>query len=230
MKNSIRLTGLLFALGCSSQKTETQNDTASNTDESDSAELSETGTPTDTHTDTEPPAIAVGDFHEGGVVFYLDDTGFGLIASVFDAGMADWAMLYASVPGAYGEGIGEGQSNTQNAVDHFSGGSDTYAVHLCDNATDGGQSDWFLPSKEELWEMLLQQDAIDAQAAQRGGDMIEDSRFYWSSTQSDSDPRYVHGAYSELFDTSGNSVGPYAATNSKNESMYVRPVRSFQAD
>jgi hypothetical protein len=59
---------------------------------------------------------------------------------------------------------------------------------------------------------------------------METGGFYWSSTQVSEDPRYVYGAYSEMWDTSGNSVGPYAATNSKNEGMYVRAIRSFYTE
>ena len=41
-----------------------------------------------------------------------------------------------------------GEFNTQLIID--AQGSGTYAASICDNATDGGKTDWYLPSTDEL--------------------------------------------------------------------------------
>lgn len=196
----------------------------------DTGEPAVTTTGTSTTSTTTKGTIGIGDFYAGGVVFYLDDAGFGLIASVVNLGEADWSSLYNVVPDAFDESIGAGETNTNNAVKYLGGPSGSYAVHLCYNATSEGYDDWYLPSKDELWEMMLNKDLIDSVSILNGGEAITSTGFFWSSTQGKEDSRYVYGAYAEMWDMDGNSVGPYAATNSKNESMYVRAIRSFYVE
>ena len=50
--------------------------------------------------------------------------------------------------GATAIAIGTGMSNTQKIVGIQGEGS--YAAKLCSDLTQGGYSDWFLPSKDEL--------------------------------------------------------------------------------
>jgi hypothetical protein len=50
--------------------------------------------------------------------------------------------------GATETAIGTGKANTQKIVDIQGNGS--YAAKLCSDLTQGGYSDWFLPSKDEL--------------------------------------------------------------------------------
>ena len=55
-------------------------------------------------------------------------------------------------------GIGEGKANSQYIYDaHGPSGDDTLsnypAFEACYNYKGGGYSDWFLPSKDELWQM-----------------------------------------------------------------------------
>ena len=232
MRRITVLSILFISSGCAEKSSDAGEDTggAPSTDTGDETNT-DTGEEanTDSGDDTDTDSIQLGDFHEGGVVFYVDESGFGLIASVTDLGVADWATLYAVVPDAYNEAIGGGEDNTNNAINHM-GSTGAYAVHLTYNATDRGQSDWYLPSKDELWELMLNKEIVDESSLLNGGEPLVSGAFYWSSTQTISDPRYVYGAYSEMWDTSGNSVGPYAATNSKNEGMYVRAIRTFVTD
>lgn len=50
--------------------------------------------------------------------------------------------------GATGTAIGTGQANTTAIV--AAQGAGNYAAQLCNDLTEGGYSDWFLPSKDEL--------------------------------------------------------------------------------
>jgi hypothetical protein len=197
----------------------------------------DTGSPDDTE---ELEEVAVGDLYEGGIVYYLDGDGYGLTVALEDIAAtydwvpgypmhSDWSDLYVVVPGAWDEAIGAGAANTRDALGYL-GTTGHLAVNLCDRYSSDGYVDWHLPSKDELWELLQNRDLIDEAAVLHGGEPLDGAGFYWSSTQVTEDPRYVYGAYTEMWDLDGNSVGPWAGTNSKNEGMLVRAVREIRVE
>ena len=55
---------------------------------------------------------------------------------------------YGTEIGATGTAIGTGQANTTAIV--AAQGAGNYAAQLCNDLTEGGYIDWFLPSKDEL--------------------------------------------------------------------------------
>ena len=119
------------------------------------------------------PSLAIGDSHEGGIVFYLDENGGGLVAAPLDQSSgAEWGCQGTTISGADGAGVGDG---AQNTIDIKAGCSSSgTAAEICDNLTLGGYSDWFLPSKDELnkiYENLHNQGI---------GGFVNSS--YWSST------------------------------------------------
>ena len=97
-------------------------------------------------------SIAVGDLAEGGIVFYVDETGqHGLVAATEDLGTYQWGCYETSISGADGESIGTGYQNT---LDIVSGCSETpIAASEALAYESEGYSDWYLPSKDELVEM-----------------------------------------------------------------------------
>ena len=110
-------------------------------------------------------AISVGDFLQGGVVFYIfvdGDTGYvagethGLIAAVQDQSSGiRWYNGINVTTGATGTAIGTGSANT-DAIINVQGPTETsYAAGLARAYTGGGHIDWFLPSKDELNKMYL---------------------------------------------------------------------------
>ena len=127
--------------------------------------------------------LAIGDFHEGGVIFYLDSSGeHGLVCAVSDQSEgAEWGCPLIAVSGAEGTAIGTG---AQNTIDIEAGCATIgTAADICANLTLNGHSDWFLPSIDELNEMYLNKAAINAKAAANGGSDFDDTSRYWSSTQ-----------------------------------------------
>jgi len=120
--------------------------------------------------------FAIGDFYQGGIIFYLDGTGqHGLIMAQSDqsAGIQWYNGTYVTT-GATGDGVGAGAANTTLIVSVQGAGS--YAAQLCNDLTLGGFSDWYLPSKFELNLMYLQNTTIGGFA----------SSHYWSSTEGSS--------------------------------------------
>jgi len=149
--------------------------------------------------------LAIGDTHQGGIIFYLDGNGGGLIAAPTDqSSEAKWGCGGTEISGADGAAIGTG---AQNTIDIEAGCTESgTAADICANLTLGGYSDWFLPSKDELNEMYLNKAAI-------GGFASND---YWSSTED----VYV-GAWFQFF-SSGLQAGDGKVLNN-----FVRAVRAF---
>ncbi|HRG75970.1 MAG TPA: putative Ig domain-containing protein, partial [Leptospiraceae bacterium] len=116
-------------------------------------------------------SVAVADPALGGKVAYIlqiGDPGYvageqrGLIVSLADQITAlpigiIWANpAYQStlVPGGTGTALGTGFSNTNKIVAQNGAGT-TYAAGLARACTDGGYTDWFLPSRDELHKLWL---------------------------------------------------------------------------
>jgi formylglycine-generating enzyme required for sulfatase activity len=119
-----------------------------------------------------PPAYLIGQAYGGGIIFYVDGTGqHGLIAATTNQSTgAQWGCYGTSIPGT-SSAIGTGQANTTLIVNGCSTAG--IAARLCDDLVLNGYSDWFLPSKDELYQMYLQKTAI--------GGFTNFS--YWSSSE-----------------------------------------------
>jgi hypothetical protein len=119
--------------------------------------------------------FTIGQNYGGGIIFYIDGTGqHGLIAATSDAifKMQWWGDRYYPLIGTTGAAIGTGASNTQ-AIIAKQGMSNQYAALTCKNYHGGGYSDWFLPSKDELYQLWAHKSAV-------GGFTWG---AYWSSTE-----------------------------------------------
>ncbi len=131
-----------------------------------------------------PPAVKVkiGEYYCGGIVFYLNNSGqHGLIAAKADI-----------------QGHSDGKEE----------GCFTWAdaKTACHNLVSNGYSDWFLPNKDQLNQLYLNESAV--------GDFVD--KFYWSSTERD-----ASNAWRQFF---GDG---YQHDYSKSQGYRARAVRTF---
>lgn len=117
----------------------------------------------------------------------------------------------ATLIGGTETGIGTGQSNTTLIVAWLNSHGETdRAAQLCNALTQGGYSDWFLPSKDELNLMFTNLHNIVTPV----GDFAD--TWYWSSSEYD-----AISAWTQYFADS------YQLAGSKNDPNRVRAVRAF---
>lgn len=98
--------------------------------------------------------LSIGDVWQGGIVFYIDGTGkHGLVTATLDQGYSAWGCNSADVAGATGTAIGTGSINTAAIL--MACGGTASAAQVCKQLTLAAYTDWFLPSKDELYLMYL---------------------------------------------------------------------------
>ena len=176
------------------------------------------------------PQYQIGDLAEGGIVFYIDETGeHGLVAAMADLTEGsnigiwgtpegfEWGCSYQNVSGADGISIGTGYQNTLDIVAQNcqtqNGGITAAQATL--NYASYGFTDWFLPSKEELIEMY---NTIGNGSTESNIGEFEtsDYYYYWSSSELPSNAWVVY--------FNNGSISP---NHFKYDSLRVRAVRAF---
>lgn len=161
-----------------------------------------------------PPPPAIGDNYGGGKIFYIfqpGDPGYvageyhGLIAATSDTqgyrvfGCRGW-------PSGTSTALGTGAANTTTLL----GCSESnFAAKYARAVTDGGYTDWYLPSKDELNKLYLNKNIV--------GNFIE--TYYWSS--SEWSPWNATHAWRQRF-SDGTQGG-----DDKNAQKGIRAIRTF---
>jgi hypothetical protein len=170
------------------------------------------------------PYYSVGDFAQGGIVFWVDETRqHGLVCAKEDQSAAvRWNAGTIGNTHAKGDGPFSGEANTVIIIAaQVAIGDDgsTYAARICNEfkTTEGEitYGDWYLPSKEELYLLFQNKATIDASATTNGGAEFSTDR-YWSSSENSN-----YDAWSLGF---GNGV---QSINGKSATRRVRAVRAF---
>jgi hypothetical protein len=162
----------------------------------------------------------IGEEFGGGVVFHLwkDASGVehGLIVDKTDLSTSQvWSNIDQTLIGPSAQSSWDGLSNSNAIVGQA--GHTSSASALCLNSTNGGQSDWYLPSIDEL--SLLWHSRFNVNkslSAIIGATILPMSAYYWSSTETD-----YNDAWDFLF-SPGNASGYF-----KDDTTYVRAVRAF---
>lgn len=161
----------------------------------------------------------IGEEFGGGVIFHLwkDNAGVehGLIVDKTDLSTSQvWSNVTTTLIGATAQSSWDGLSNSKAIV--AQAGHTNSAAALCLNSTNGGQSDWYLPSVQELNMLWNNYYTVAPLLTQISGASQLSLAYYWSSTESDY--RY---AFPYFF---GNGIANHG---SKYGTYYVRAVRAF---
>jgi TonB-dependent SusC/RagA subfamily outer membrane receptor len=148
----------------------------------------------------------IGEYLNGGYIFYVDKTGeHGLVCAPSDQSL-DALWSHSAPAGAAGRAIGTGYQNTADIV--IGCPEEGIAARLCYDLEMNGYSDWFLPSIDELLLMYTNLHSKDS-----GG--FKDC-FYWSSTQDN------YGAWVVSF-----YYGSKSNHNKNENTIRTRAVRAF---
>lgn len=154
----------------------------------------------------------------GGIVFYVDLTNppgsqyleAAPVGAEVERSWATGGNQAVAATGADGTAIGTGEQNTADIVAQSGNAAATSAAVYCSELVSGGQSDWFLPSKDDL---NLMRTNLQSASTPLGG---FSAGIYWSSSETDDYDAW----YQDFYD--GNQGGI-----SKGNPFYVRPVRAF---
>jgi hypothetical protein len=158
--------------------------------------------------------VEIGDFYRGGIVFYIDDSNHGLISLDHDMGEYGYGVNNQMAGCANAMTIGTGLQNTICLDIIYSGNAATQ----CLNYEHLGYDDWYLPSRDELLEMMY---TISQNSPLGNVGNFSFQSFYWSSSE-----ETINAAYKVWFDpTYGQPIGAYGG--GKQNSQKVRPIRSF---
>ena len=125
----------------------------------------------------------IGDFREGGIVIWVDDTGqHGLVCDLTDYA-AIWGCNGTEIVGADSLTVGSGLQNTEDilAICQTAG----IAARVANDLVAQEYSDWYLPSKEELKYIWLNSFIISERSIALGGEGLD--AYYWTSSEYDAD-------------------------------------------
>lgn len=173
-----------------------------------------------------PPAI--GDFRDGGVVFYvapvptdLNGDGIldkGLVCAVEDQSTSVVWYDNNNFGARYSTDIGAGAQNSKGFLEYSN--CTNCAIYLASQYAGGGFNDWFLPSRDELAQVYRYRNFINLTALANGGSSLSDAS-YWSSSIYSASGIWFYPWWIDFSSGSPSNNGGYTAFRS------IRAVRAF---
>ena len=161
----------------------------------------------------------IGEEYGGGVIFHLwkDNAGVehGLIVALTDQSTSRaWSNVTSAAIGTSAQSSWDGLSNSNSIVGQA--GHTSSAAKLCLDLVSGGQSDWYLPSIQELNMLWNNYYTVTRALSQISGATQLSNSVYWSSSEDNNIIAWGFG-----FDYGSTSYDTKASTNC------VRAVRAF---
>lgn len=170
-------------------------------------------------TQTGGTSLSIGDFHEGGIVFWIDpnDNTKGMVCALMDqSSSAEWGCYGDNSFNAYGINIGTGKQNTINIVNGCSQAG--IGAKLCNDLSLNGYSDWFLPSNLEIYEIYLNKSVVNSSLTANGGTVL--SNVYWSSTE-------TGGTGGEFYAQAADFTTGFVSSVYRTSTFAIRAIREF---
>ncbi len=166
---------------------------------------------------------SIGDYAQGGVVFWVDPSGeHGLVAAILDQDDGTGVVWYNGsyiLVSVYANGLYMGAINTASILSAQMSGVYASSVAANYSVTIEGVTygNWYLPSNLELALMYEQASVINATAIANGGtDFLLDP--YWSSNEN---PNSANYAWAQNFRSGDESC------EDKSALIHVRAIRAF---
>ena len=161
----------------------------------------------------------IGEKYGGGVIFHLwkDNAGVehGLIVALTDQSTSQaWSNVTSAAIGTSAQSSWDGLSNSNSIVGQA--GHTSSAAKLCLDLVSGGQSDWYLPSIQELNMLWNNYYTVTRALSQISGATQLSNSAYWSSSEYGGSYAWYFGFYD------GNTH-----LGNKNNTNCVRAVRAF---
>ncbi len=160
----------------------------------------------------------IGEHFGGGVIFNLwKENGIetGLIVDIIDLGTSVWSNVNNTLIGSSAQSSWDGLSNS-NAIISQVGHTDS-AAKLCLDSTNGGYTDWYLPSIDELSLVIQNRFNINYTLSSIGGaTILPFLANYWSSTEKNT-------SNARVFDFNDSLMYNFGKDSDTN----VRAIRKF---
>ena len=179
---------------------------------------------------TSTPPKAVGDSYGGGKIFYIlksGDAGYdaniqhGLIAATSDqyTGNIPWSKNTIFI-GNTSQLIGSGSANTTRIIS-LQGNTGNYAAKIARDYVSNGYSDWYLPSVNEMKELIAQRAIV-------GGFTL--NSYYWTSSEYTTNLSQTDGstyANTAWIQQNQSTIPVPGEAGKTYGNVAVRPIRSF---
>ncbi len=166
------------------------------------------------------PTYAVGDFAQGGVVFWVSSSGkHGKVASIFNFNEARWSNIGTDFVGEIARNRKNGAGNTVGIM--MQPGHTESAARMCADFAYAGYDDWYLPTRDEMHLIRVNQSTINSVSNAHGGQSIRTDVNYWSSEETDNNP-------GQAWTIDMNATGNSSFSGTKTIRFYItRAIRSF---